>query len=489
LTELLLPVVFALLAVLVTLENWRRGLLLAVLVGFAQDPLRKIAPGEPVFFVILALAVAVFAGAVAWLRLGGFRLDRMLQGDRLLRDAVSVMLWIVAMQAVHAFARFGSPVLVGIGAMSYLAPLGALWFAYQYARRAEDVRRLLQVHVVCALVLAGTVFLSYQGVESPLFREVGSGVQIYERTLGLYIEAHVGIMRASEVAAWHLGAATCFVLILAFSSRRPVAIQVAIIVAGVLIAAGLLTGRRKMLAMIAGFGVLYLLLIWNSRHRSTRNTILTALSAPLLLFGGLLLIGVDPVQQGPLANYWHRGGTVWEDAYDRFMNLGVRSVQWAWHRAGFFGLGVGAGSQGAQHFGGMTAGGAAEAGLGKIMSELGVPGLVVVLFVIWAFARHFWRNLQLLQRMSSRLSLLLFGLVAFLAANFAVFTTAAQIYGDPFVLLILGSCGGFVLAAPRLLYSEQVLRQGKIARRQQAGSIAAAAVSPGVAVDAGGPVR
>ncbi|MEZ5582505.1 MAG: hypothetical protein R3F37_06910 [Candidatus Competibacteraceae bacterium] len=163
------------------------------------------------------------------------------------------------------------------------------------------------------------------------------------------------------------------------------------------------------------------------------------------------------------------------------MNLGVRSLQWAWYRAGFFGVGVGAGSQGAQHFGGGAVGGAAEAGLGKVMSELGIPGLLVVIFLIWAFARHFWRNLKLLNQMSFGLSLLLFGLVAFLAANFAVFTSAAQIYGDPFVLLILGSCAGFVLAAPRLLYSEQVMHQRKMARIQQNLS-ASADASPKIAV-------
>ena len=486
--EQLLPAVFVLLAVLVTLENWRRGILLAVLIGFAQDPLRKITPDEPVFFVVLALAMAVFAGTVAWTRLGGFRINRMLQGDRVLRDAVSVMFMIVVMQSIHAFARFGSPVLVGIGMMSYLAPLGALWLAYQYARRAEDVSRLLRVYIACALVVAGTIFLSYQGVESPLFKEIGPGVQIYERTLGLYIDAHVGVMRASEVAAWHLGAATCFVLILAISSRRPTTIQIAVVVAVLLVIAGLLTGRRKMLAMIAGFGALYMLLIWNSRHRSTRNTIMTALLAPVLVLGGLLLIGVDPLETGPLASYWQRGGTVWDDAYDRFMNLGVRSLQWAWYRAGFFGLGVGAGSQGAQHFGGGAVGGAAEAGLGKVMSELGIPGLLVIAFVIWAFARHFWRNLKLLRQMSSSLSLLLFGLIAFLAANFAVFTSAAQIFGDPFVLLILGSCAGFVLAAPRLLYSEQVMHQRKMARIQQ-NLPASVEVSPKLAVGAGRLLR
>jgi hypothetical protein len=42
------------------------------------------------------------------------------------------------------------------------------------------------------------------------------------------------------------------------------------------------------------------------------------------------------------------------------------------------------------------------------------------------------------------------GMVAFCAANVPVFLGASQIYGDPFVLTMIGSFLGFVLAAPRL---------------------------------------
>jgi hypothetical protein len=43
------------------------------------------------------------------------------------------------------------------------------------------------------------------------------------------------------------------------------------------------------------------------------------------------------------------------------------------------------------------------------------------------------------------------GLLAMCAGNAPVFAGAAQIYGDPFVLFMLGTCMGFVLAGPRLV--------------------------------------
>ena len=48
-------------AVWVALTNWRRGLFAAVLVALLQDPLRKLVPNEPVYFVLLV--GVVFAAA------------------------------------------------------------------------------------------------------------------------------------------------------------------------------------------------------------------------------------------------------------------------------------------------------------------------------------------------------------------------------------------------------------------------------------------
>ncbi len=150
--------------------------------------------------------------------------------------------------------------------------------------------------------------------------------------------------------------------------------------------------------------------------------------------------------------YIDRGQTAFGDAGARFADLGLASVGWAIAAGGFFGLGAGAGSQGTQHFsGGPTlATGAAEGGLGKVAVELGVPGLVLVVIAFLLVARNVRRALDLVAARDSRLLLLSVGLVAFCAANVPVFLGASQLYGDPFVLTLLGSFLGFVLAAPRL---------------------------------------
>ena len=43
------------------------------------------------------------------------------------------------------------------------------------------------------------------------------------------------------------------------------------------------------------------------------------------------------------------------------------------------------------------------------------------------------------------------GSIVFVAANVPAFVGASQIYADPFVFILLGSCLGFVLAVPRIV--------------------------------------
>jgi hypothetical protein len=133
---------------------------------------------------------------------------------------------------------------------------------------------------------------------------------------------------------------------------------------------------------------------------------------------------------------------------------------WAYDSFGLFGAGLGAGTQGTQHFGGGGAlAGAAEGGLGKITLELGVPGLFVIGWIaIWIF-RYLWQIMRFASRHSQRMGRISFGLVSFLVANAAGFSVATQAYGDLFVLLTLSWITSFLLAIPILVEREVHARQ------------------------------
>ena len=126
---------------------------------------------------------------------------------------------------------------------------------------------------------------------------------------------------------------------------------------------------------------------------------------------------------------------------------------WAYDQWGFWGAGVGTGSQGAYYFGAwdLVNGGAAEGGVGKVALELGFPGLSVVAWFAYALVRYLGRILDYLTARSPAHARFAYGLVAFLAANVATFFVATQVYGDVFILLILGWSLGFLLSLPVLV--------------------------------------
>ena len=130
----------------------------------------------------------------------------------------------------------------------------------------------------------------------------------------------------------------------------------------------------------------------------------------------------------------------------------VESFQYVIAKNGIFGSGAGTGSQGAQHFGGGAeiVGAAAEGGLGKVLAELGVPGLALLLWLVVSFARYIWAILIHVKSDVPVRATLTFWLLSFQAANASVYVIAHQVFGDIFVLVILGFSLGFILAIPQM---------------------------------------
>jgi hypothetical protein len=447
----------AFLALSISLANWRVVFLAVILVGFAQDPLRKIVPGEPVFFVVLCTAAMALALMGAMMKHGVVSIEPIVSGDRATRTALWMVIAIVAVQAILSWIRYGSPIIAAIGLLSYLSPIPAIWLAYHYTRGLFDIRRFLILYVLGAAVVTSGIYMSKLGVESSLLSQVGEGMIIYDPTVGR-VDTHPGFMRSPEVGAWHVGAAACILIVLAVTFRSK---ALRIITPGAVLfflTAGVLTGRRKVLVVVATFMAMYLVLLYYYRHRSGRRALLLVSVLIAAFLGGALSMAPSGSSFRP---YIDRGQTVFGGVGDRFVDLGLASVGWAFYTGGFFGLGAGAGSQGTQHFfssGEVIAGGAAEGGLGKVVVELGVPGLTLIVVALILVSRNVRRTLEVIAVRDPTLFPLCAGMVAFCAANIPVFVGASQIYGDPFVLMLLGSFLGFVLAAARL----ERLRAGSV---------------------------
>jgi hypothetical protein len=437
--------------------RWRYGLYLAVLVAILQDPLRKITPGQPVIFIVFAALVfgAACLGAVsAKVSL----LPNSIQGwKQSLGVPFGAFVAIIGVQALHSFVVYGNLIMSMIGLFSYLTPFPALVFTYQLAARggAQSITRYYSFYLACVTVALLTVYIEFSGVQSPMLGEVGQGITIYGAT-GV-MRANCGTFRASEIAAWHSSAAAClFFLVTAGRKTSIPNLALAALYIAFALVIGALTGRRKMAVVVTIFICSHFALTAFLVRGAAKTAIGVGLAA-LIGYSALgSMSGTDARSlQAPVSEYnayIGRNQSVLGDSGERFMELGLGPVMWAYTRFGVMGAGLGTGSQGAQHFGGGAGefGGAGEGGLGKITMELGIPGLFIAGWFGVAFALYIWRSVRLVARTSKALTPLMCSLLSFLIANVASFTVATQAFGDLFILLTLGITLGFLLALPVL---------------------------------------
>jgi hypothetical protein len=381
-----------------------------------------------------------------------------------MRVPIALFIGFVFIQSIAGFARTGSPMVALIGTLAYLAPMPAILLGYEFSRRTTDATRLLSLYLIFASFMVSGIYLSQMGYDSRLLKQVGEGLVIYDPILGKIL-LYCGFFRTPETAAWHGATAVCLVLLLSFAVRRKTAFKWA---AGALIlfvlGAVLFTGRRKFLVEVILFISVYIIfLIWFSK--TIRSAVISKIG---LVAGGLVVvvsIGYLYVDTDQYANevrpYYQRGLNVEQEAGGRVTGLTIDAFRYVVDRNGFFGSGAGTGSQGSQYFRQEEdiVGGAAEGGLGKVLAELGVPGLALILWLSIGVARYLWSIINFIKAttdLDPTLAKLTFGLIAFLITNSVVFLIAHQVYGDPFVLILLGFFLGFVIATPRMHLASKV---------------------------------
>lgn len=442
-------------------SKWKWGFHLVILTAFLQDPLRKLVPGQPPHFILFT--GVVFAAAMVGAMHSGVSLRPPYTVGRSnhLRLHFQIFAIIVVLQAAQGLVRTGHPQVAMLGLVGYLAPFLALAFAHAFFATggSRRIQSFLRFYVICGCVALLTVIVQAMGVTSPLLGEVGIGIRIYDRSVGI-LNANSGTFRASEIAAWHAATCACVVLLLATHNRVSTQrVVVALVIMCLIIGIGILTGRRKFVAMIAIFIITYIGLIGFAAGRFWS----TAFPAALVCFTGFFLMFPGPgsisremtVLGLEYQSYVARTSSVFGDIPARFVEIGIAPVTWAYHHFGLIGGGAGIGTQGVQHLTGLGAhSGAAEGGLGKIMVELGAFGLLSALSLGLALFSHIARLLRSIWLYSERHSRLGCGLMALLIANIANYSVASQAYGDVFILLFLGICLGALLALPRILPAE-----------------------------------
>ncbi|RBP49178.1 hypothetical protein DFR28_104104 [Arenicella xantha] len=430
-----------------------------LIIGFLQDPVRKLIPGEPVYMTVMVGAIVVCALARLLITNRAIITEPFDRWNASLYAPVQVYLILIAIQFVHSLVRYGQPIIPLLGMIFYTAPLVAISIAYSQFDRFERVRVLLRMYCAFGAIVGLTVVLSFMGVESALFGEVGEGLTIYDQ--GTILKAYAGLMRSSEVAGWHLGASACFLLILLTekSNFKTVAVTAAVIL--LLLTAIVLTGRRKMILQFVVFAALYFPFLRIYQRRAASGYFISVVVGGFFAF--ILFLTLLPLLGGSQFElYLMRGSSVFGDATGRFEELGMGSLGWAINQFGVLGGGLGVAAQGAQHFGGALAHGAAEGGLGKIVSELGVVSLALIAWLLYAMAMHVHKCLSLISQVLPDKLPFSVGVAVFAASNAPTFIVASQVFGDMFILLVIGLMVGFLFAIPKLVKFELEKRSAQL---------------------------
>ncbi len=429
----------------------RYALLAILFIGFTQDPFRKLVVGEPFYFVIM-VGVVFFVVFFSTLNRVGFNriFDPFIGWTHDTKLPLFFFVAVLALQLIHSLVRYGNPWISVIGLMSYIAPFLGIMVGYYAINSIYQIRQFLKIYVMCGFLVALTVLLSFSGLDLKIFKEVGEGLKIYDQ--GSVLRSFSGVMRTGEIAAWHLASSACMIVILYLTSPKSLRLWIAATLIVVLLSAVALTGRRKMLMLFTTFALaLTLGLLYFRQNLNIKYLVLGS----IVLFG--FWVGIESFSPGgygnKFENYLARGTSVYNDASGRFIQLGFDPVSWAYNRVGVLGGGLGIASQGSRFFNvSSIAGGSAEGGLGKVMVELGLPGLLVIVWLVLTFIVYFFRALRLSTQplMPKNLMPLMLGLAMLLLVNVLTFSVATQVYGDMFVLIMLGLIGGFLFALPKL---------------------------------------
>lgn len=430
--------------------GWRPALFYTFFVGFIQDPLRKITPGQPQYLlglIVVSAAITLIALLSSRRRIP-FKLA--FDKDTALLQYFPIFIWLILISALNAFLRSGAIEVPLLGLLVYSSPLMAIWLGFHFSTKPGSVVKLLYFYIALVCIFAFTILLSFWGVSSPLFREVGEGNIIF-LDIGLGITGHSGLWRTSEIAAWHLGAASCFAITLGARTRKFLPIFASFVLTLILMWISVLTGRRKVLTLVAGFLVIFTILLIANTRRLTRNTFLSALgligfSAAIFVLSG----GLTELQDGVYGSFFRRGSSVFGDVAERIQGLGLAGSYTALQDAGLFGFGVGTIYQDSISRLGIDVakskiGWAAEGGIGKLAYDVGTVGVIFFAVIFFLLTRLFLRLLRDRQLTTMPDHMIIVGMFSFLAANVPTFTAAGQLFNDFYVLLILGLSAGFIL--------------------------------------------
>ncbi len=422
--------------------RWRWGVLAAIAVGLLQDPLRKMVPGVPGYLALASTPVWIAALGSA-LASGEVRLNRFLGSFPVAARWIALFgAYLLVPASLSATYGTNSWQITILGAVIYSSAFLALAVGWRYAREEEGRVRLLTIYAIGAavLLLGGPLERLGWGSGHPAIgTEVMGHLWVTHRT-GEAVYMLAGFFRGPDVMGWHAAMLTMVSCIMAVRTRGPLRyFWIALATWGMMNI--WLCGRRKMVSMIPIFLGCFMLLIF--RFRDVRR-IVPALGA-LMLVLGVGWFAVSGTYRTSAVDTFYL--TVLDEWDTQVARHGYGAVRETIRQVGIFGHGLGMGQQGIHHIKAEKPRIWQESGPSKLVMELGVPG--ALLFVAAGLALLFTAYHVVAADRRAQALYLNAGLLAIMVANIASAFVSAQVYGDPFIALLLTFLFGLQLSGSR----------------------------------------
>jgi len=445
---------FAGLTVLVGLSsfgNWRTAIYAAVFLDVARDIVRKMTPGYPILSTIIIGIVwaLAFVSASATDRR---ELGRLFIRYPQFKSALTLIIVGILPGAAISLVRYQNGwILVLIGGISYLAPFIGILLGYLWPRFLSDIVRWVSLYVVVnSIVLIGTVL---EFAEVPLAGLGGMKME-WVRNFGTdNVKLISGFYRSPDVMGLHAAHVMMFSAMLALRPKdrwKWLWWFISIWAASCL----LLSGRRKMIVMPGLFLFTYVGLNWLSGRSGKRAAVASALFAVAVLAGLTVMTQLQETSD----DYSRFASSIVTESVDRVSLSFSSIIQVTIEQSGWLGDGLGSATQGKQHTGIEISKSWQEDGVGRLFKELGIPGVILVLFAIWGMISSIRQSLLVVPSDAFQVRQLQIGMLSILIANGASFIVSHQAYsGDPSTVLIVGFCLGVVLGIPRLAFTRQGL--------------------------------
>lgn len=424
----------------VALTNWRHGWIAAVICGILQDPVRKLTPGTP---AVLTMSVLAVYAVILFAALGALQRNRADFARRFpnLYSTIALFLVTLVFAAINGLSTFGLAAwkVPALSLLIYLLPLPAILLGYSWLTREEQIVRFFQFYaLMTSAALVGTV-LEYLFVRSPALGMVGMPWGYIRHLPGMEIRVLSGLYRAPDIMGWHAAMLTAIGIVLAVRARALGRAWPWIGVAAWGFFNCIISGRRKAVYMVAVFALAFL---WRYMRRMTTTQV-----ALVVILGATLGLVVREIRSSADTEVYARGAATSTLEVLQRLEGGFLSTL---REASALGLGLGAATQGVRHVAGRESDfGWQEGGLGKLMAELGLPGLIVAAMVAWAILRMMLR-ITAVGDIPGTSQVTRVGLFAMVVANITNFLASAQAYSDPLLTLMTAFITGCLFATATL---------------------------------------